>query len=108
MPDEARDDKLFEFYDVQKLLVVHLKRPALEEVVKLIQSKSELSGLADVRPSQISHIELYDDISYVKEFDRPKGKDIRVAVAIGCIVVGFAAAVVFGMGLASIFRLIWP
>lgn len=108
MPDESPSDELFEYHEMSKLLVVYLSRPALEEVIRLIQSKSELSGLADIRPDQVSQIELYEDPSQVKQFNPRKRFAVQVLTTIGFVGLQVAGLLIFATGIFTIVRLIWP
>lgn len=108
MPDESRGDKLFEFYDAQKLLVVYLSRAALEEVFRLVQSKSGIAGLTDIPADQVSQIELYEDTSQVKESNPRRRLAVQVLTTIGFVGLQIAGLLIFATGIFTIVRLIWP
>lgn len=108
MPDDAGDEELYEFYDTRRQLVVFVSRPIIEEVLKLVQSQSKITGISEIRACQVAQIELYDESIHVKESDRPKVRDVRAAAAIGFGIVGVAVMFVLAMGLMSIWTLICP
>jgi hypothetical protein len=106
MPDDADDEPLYEFYDTRRQLVVFVSRPILEEVLTLVQSRTRIVGLSDIRTNQVAQIELYDESIHVKVSDRPKDRDIRAAAAIGIGIVVVAVMFVLAMGFMWIWTLI--
>ena len=108
MSEDSRDNKLFEFHDTRKQLVVFLSRPVLEEVFKLVQSSSGIAGLAEIRPDQVSQIELYEDRSQLKQSYPRKRRVAQVVSTIGFVLLQIAGLLIFAMGIISIVKLIWP